>query len=428
VLFVCQWYSPEPVSQPGWIVSALRRRGADVEVLTGIPNYPTGKVVDGYRAWRSRADEVDGVRVWRTPLYPSHDSRPLRRFLNYASWAISSAVLGVRRFRSADVALVYSSPATAALPAMLAKLLFAKPYVLLVQDVWPDSIFDSGFLRGRTGRLARRLVGAFASLSYMSAASVVVISPGMVGLLESRGVPAHKLRLIYNWVDEGGAVDRTARDAVRAELGLTVDDFVVMYAGNHGSAQGLGSLVRAFSQVPPQARCHLVMVGDGMEKTTLQEQAGQEAAHRVHFMQPQPRERMLSLMAAADVQLVSLVDSPLFAATTPSKLQSIMAAGHPALVSARGDAADVVRNIRSGVAVRPGDTGELVAAILHLRETTVTERRAMGERGRAYYVSQMSEEVGASRLVTTLREAAATGRPKWRPLTTPRRTNDRMRA
>lgn len=407
VLFVCQWYPPEPVSQPTWIVRALQRCGAEVEVLTGVPNYPTGKVMRGYSPLRTRTDEIEGVRVRRTPLFPSHDGSSVRRFLNYSSWAFSSALLGRRHFKSADVALVYSSPATAALPAMVARRIFGTPYVLLIQDVWPDSILSSGFLTGRLGRIARRLVAAFASRAYAMASQIVVTSPGMSQLLESRGVPGDKIRLAYNWVEPVHPAKGDAAAALRNKLGLGADDFVVMYAGNHGAAQGLAIVLDAFATMTPEDRCHLVLVGDGMEKASLEALAAHSRTDRVHFVAPQPRDRMADVMSAADVQLVSLTDTPLFAVTTPSKLQSVLAAGQPVLVSANGDAANIVREARAGAAVLPGDKTELVAAVLRLRALSATDRAAMGRSGRAFYEAHMSEAVGAQRLLDALHFAAA---------------------
>lgn len=410
VAFVCQWYAPEPVSQPGWIVQSLSRRGAHVEVATGIPNYPTGCASSGYRAFSRRTEWVDGVRVHRTPLYPSHDSSAVKRLLNYTSWAMSTALLGQGPLRKSDVNLVYSSPATVAMPAMVARVLFGTPYVLLIQDVWPDSIFSADFLSGRSRRFANRLVSIFVAGTYRMAAQVVVTSPGMVGLLKARGVPAKKLSLAFNWVEEQEPSVTSQVRGLRTQLGLTGDDFVVMYAGNHGAAQGLDSVVRSFALLPQEARCHLVLVGDGVEKPKLQELASRECHVRVHFVAPQPRSTMAFVMAEADVQLVSLADRPLFAVTTPSKLQAVLAAGQPVLMSAAGDAAAIVHASGAGVAVRPGEPEELVAAVLQLKAMSAQQREELGLRGRDYYETHMSESVGAAKLMTILQSAARRSR------------------
>ncbi len=404
--FVCQWYPPEPVSQPVWIVDALKRRGLDVEVLTGVPNYPIGIVHEGHRACERRSEVVGGATVHRTPLYPSHDASAAGRILNYLSWALSAAVFGRRRLRTRDVTLVYSSPATAALPAMLARRLHGVPYVLLIQDVWPDSIFASGFLGGRVGALARGLTTLFVNVAYRGAARIVVIAPGMADLLASRGVPPHKISVIPNWIGDL-EVGVSETDDLRHQLGLGAEDFLVMYAGNHGSAQALDSVVRAFAQLPREASSHLVLVGDGMDKESLAALAAEVCPDRVHFVDPQPREKMAALMGQADVQLVSLADRPLFAVTIPSKLQSVMAAGHPVLVSAAGDAAEIVREAGAGLAVDPESPQQLAAAVLDLRSMTPEDRRRLGQSGQAYYEAHQAEQVGAARLASVLAAVAA---------------------
>lgn len=409
VTFVTQWYPPEPTPQPRWIAEALESAGLEVQVLTGIPNYPDGVVADGYKAWQVRDDHVGNLSVRRTPLFPSHDERAGRRMLNYASWGLSSTLNGLRVLRRSDVALVYSSPATAALPAMVARALFGLPYVLQIQDIWPDSIFASGYLGGRVGRLAERIAGALVDASYRLAAEVVVISPGAVGLLESRGVDPSKITLVYNWVEEraeAGDGRPCESRQLREELGIPEDAFVLMYAGNHGAAQSLHSVVEAFCAPEMPSTCHLVMIGSGVMKDRLLSHAQQHGGDRVHFIDSVPREQVRGIMAAADAQLVSLARNPLFAVTMPSKLQSILEAGSPVLVAVDGDAATVAETAGAGVSVVPGDQQSLVRSVEDLALRSRAELRHMGKNGRHYYYSHMSEQVGVRRLVAVLERAA----------------------
>jgi len=406
VTLVSQWYAPEPVSQPGWIVRAISNMGVDVEVLTGIPNYPSGRVHAGYEAWRSSSECSDGVRVRRTPEYPSHDASAIRRVLNYASWALSSALLGQRHLKRCDVALVYASPATAAFPALVARRLHRTPYVLLVQDVWPDSIFASNFLQGRTSKFAKWMVDRFVATTYKRASHIAVISPGMVGLLKSRGVPEKKISLIYNWVHEAGDSSGDTAVTLRGDLGLTDDDFLLMYAGNHGAAQALEAAIDAFALIPASERCHLLLIGDGIERDNLRERANRVCPERVHFVQARPRQSMGAVMGAADAHLVSLADRPLFRLTMPSKLQAILASGQPVLVACPGDAARVARESGAGEVARAADPLSIAAAVRRLLRVSPDQRRVMGENGRGYYDTHMSEQVGARRLVEVLRAAA----------------------
>lgn len=400
VTLVCQWYAPEPVSQPGWIVDGLIRQGADVRVLTGVPNYPTGQVPAPYSAWRGGDEVIDGVRVTRTPLFPSHDSRAVRRIANYVSWALSSALRGRRAFRGADVSLVYSSPATAAMAAMVARRRRGVPYVLLVQDVWPDSVLASGMVRGRVGDLVRGVIDLFVRRAYRGAAHVVVISPGMKDLLVSRGVPADKISVVCNWIGQESlsAVDSEQVPALR----YSDDERVLMYAGNIGAAQDLGPVLDAVAEI---AGIRLALVGDGAWREQLQRRAEALCTDRIVFLGARPRSEMPGLMAASDVQLVSLRDDPLFRVTIPSKLQSVLAAGQPVLLRGDGDMADVVREHDAGWVVHPADGAALRAALRDILATDRSTLLTMGHRGAVAYASHMAENVGAPRLLSHLRAA-----------------------
>lgn len=414
MVFITQWYPPEPVDVPESIAQALREQGWEVEVLTGIPNYPTGRVLPGYRAGRPMREIVNELRVQRAPLYPSHDSSTLRRVLNYATWAVASSVFGQRLLRPADVALVYSSPATAALAAMVAKRLWRTPYVLLIQDVWPDSIFASGFLSSAQTRGVHRLVDAFVQRSYAQAAHVVVTSPGMADLLLDRGVPQDKLSVVYNWLPESetAASPHAASQSLRELLSLHPAEKVLLYAGNHGRAQALEGLIDAFSR-PETEGGHLVLMGDGLAKADLQVRAANVS--RVHFLPSVPRAEAARITRTADVHVVSLADEPLFAVTMPSKVQSGLQAGLPMLVVARGNAANVAEQSGAGVSAEPGNPELIAAAVSRLLQMSEAELDAMGRAGAATYEATMSRHVGAPRLSAILTEASRRrGRTKRR--------------
>ena len=166
-VLVTQWFPPEPDGAPLWIAEALRDQGIDVGVVTGVPHYPTGVPATGYKGTDWKRDTARGFRILRVPEYPSHDTSAIRRIATFGSFAISSAALASRTIGRADVTLVYSSPATSALPAMVARARYGTPYVLLIQDLWPDSIFATGFLNGALAGRGRACgFNAFVDASY----------------------------------------------------------------------------------------------------------------------------------------------------------------------------------------------------------------------------------------------------------------------
>ena len=402
VAVLTQWYLPEPAWQVQWIVDALGEAGADCRVVTGVPNYPTGRVAPGYRAWRRSEEVIADVPVLRTPLYPDHGGSVLKRFANYASWALSSALLGRRDLKHADVVLVYSSPATAAAAAMLTRPLHGTPYVLLIQDLWPDTVTQSGMLPARWNRITERVLNVFVDASYRHAAAIIVISAGMKRLLVERGVEASKVFVVHNWVSERSREPAIGEESMRDRLGLPPEAFVLMYAGNHGAAQGLGPVVDAFGHADQDR--HLVLVGGGIDKPGLQ--AASRDLPNVHFLETQPSPLVRGWMHEADAQLVSLIPQPLFTVTVPSKLQVALAEGCPVLAVAAGDVADIVEDADAGVSAVPGDAGSIQGAISAMSTASPQQLARWGANARAYYESTMAPEVGAGRMMQILRSAA----------------------
>ena len=404
VRLITQWWAPEPIHVPEWMARGLNKAGWQVEVLTGIPNYPDGVVAQGYRASRYRREHSRGFPVRRAPLFPSHDGSPIRRMANYLSWAASASLSAVAATK-VDVNLVYASPATAAIPAMLARLVRRTPYVMVVQDIWPDSVTRGGFLPPSAAlRVIERVLNAFMRAAYAQAYAVIVISPGAIALLADRGVPREKLHLSYNWVDEDVFHPSERDPLVRAELTSAPDEFVLLYAGNLGRAQGLDTAIRALEFAPASAI--LAIAGDGVEMDELRGLAEGIAPGRVRFLGRRPLAEMSALSAAADAQLVILRDLPLYRTTMPSKVQAILASGSPILCAVAGDAAAVVAEAGAGVAVAPEDPRALGQAMAHLQELSAAERDELGRSGRAYYEREMAEAVGVGRLDRLLIHAA----------------------
>ena len=171
--------------------------------MTGIPNYPSGRVAAGYSALRSSRELVNGADVWRVPLFPSHDSSPIRRIANYLSFAVSATGRLARASQGAQVCLVYLSPATVGLAAWVGRAVRGVPYVLMVQDVWPDSVTSSGMVTSpRASRALDVALSGPLAILYRDASAVIAISEGMRDLLVQRGAEPSKTSVIYNWANE----------------------------------------------------------------------------------------------------------------------------------------------------------------------------------------------------------------------------------
>ena len=398
VLIVSQYYPPEAVPLPADLAHGLAQRGHRVKVLTGYPNYPTGRVFPGYRQrWRSTEDD-GGVQVWRVPLFADHSQSAVRRLLNYASFALSSATAR-RLSRGADVVYVYATQMTAGFGPWLWRVTGGRPYVLHVQDLWPDSIVGSSMMTGGTkAKVVSGVLGPWLRSAYRRAGAVIGIAPTMVSTLVSRGTPAERTHLVYNWADAGEPVTPALPPAER-------DRAVVVYAGNVGDMQDLATAVHA-AHATVDAGVELTIVGDGVLKPELQALATRLGADNVRFLDPVPRERMAEVYAAADYALVSLKDMPVFRGTIPSKLQAVLAAGLPVITTVQGDVRALVEGAAAGLTADAEDVGSMTDAFRAAAALPAEERAAMGRRGRDLYDTSFSRDSGISTIERLLTAAA----------------------
>jgi len=406
ILIISQWFDPEPADVKGLpFARELARRGHEVVVITGFPNYPGGKVYPGYRIKCWERESRDGIDVIRVPLYPSHGLSKWGRILNYTSFALAASTIGLFVAGRADVVYIYHPPATVALPALLARLLWRTPCVIDIADLWPDAIQATGMIRNAT---ILRAIGSFSNIVNRLVNRIVVLSPGFRQRLLERGLPAKKVEVIYNWSRMDGAPPTTAVLAGH-EAVLLKGKFNVLFAGNMGPAQALSTVVATAGIMRDSHReVQFVFVGGGIDAEALRASASR--LPNVLFLPRRHPSEMPPLFEAAGALLVHLRDEPHFAITIPSKTQDYLAAGKPVIMAVRGDAAQIVLRSGGGVICEPEQPAQLAAAIERLLSLSEAERAAMGRAGRDYYTRNLSLGVGVDRFLALFRELQAARR------------------
>ncbi|MFD2766146.1 glycosyltransferase family 4 protein [Micromonospora eburnea] len=402
---VSQWYPPEQALIPNSLAQGLAEWGHEVRVLTTFPSYPYGRIYPGWRQ-RWRHQETQGrVMVRRVPAYPSHDTSAVRRALSHLSFGVSSAVGGIGWLRPVDVTYVYHPPPTAIAAAALARMASRTPMVLHVQDLWPESVLESGMApAGRTGRALERGVEALMRTAYRLAAAIVVISPGMADRVVAGGADPSRVRVVWNWTDDHLFRPVPPSSEARAALGHR-GRCTVMFAGNLGLLQGIETAIRAAAAV--RDRIDLVFVGSGADEDAARRLAGELGADNVRFVGRRPPDEMAELYAAADWQLVCLRDRPALRVAIPSKLQAALACGVPVIASVGGDAAALVESTRVGLVSPPEDVAALAARFAEAAATPAVTRTEMGRRARTVYQERMSVWVGVGQLEEILTKLAA---------------------
>ncbi len=368
LVVLTQYYPPEtgaPQTRLSELATRLGRRGWEVEVLTALPNYPTGRIHPGYPRSRPAVETIDGIRTVRVPLLPSRRGFAAR-MLTYLSFAASARLLGRSRLRRPDLLYVESPPLFIALAARPLARRWGCPYVLNVSDLWPRSAIEMGVIGdGIVAALGRRLERwAYEGASALTGQSDLIVEE------IRRIVPDRPIAVITNGVDPRrfGPGPRREGGAVR-----------FVYAGLLGHAQGLDQILDAAAALPADSPAEVVLVGDGPVREHLRRRITDERIGRVQLLPAVSGDAVPDLLAGADAAVVTLGGD--LRGAVPSKIYEAMAAGLPILLVAAGEAARRVSQADCGLVVPPGDTRAFVSAIEAIAASSQLRRR-LGANGR----------------------------------------------
>lgn len=396
---VTQYYPPDPQWIPSGVAQGLRDRGHDVRVLTTYPHYETGRIAHGFRQ-RWRDESVDqGVALRRVPIFPSHSRNPIGRVLNYLSFVWSARI--ARAFvANCDVIYVYSTPMTVAAAPRVWHRRWGVPYVLHIQDLWPESVTGSGLLPGSLNAFAERLLNFWLMRVYRDAAAVVSIAPTMGRMLEERGIDPRRGHVVLNWANEDDHSGQS-HDFPRAEAGLSL-----VYAGNLGSMQEVDRIIEAIALLGDLEGLHLTIAGSGVQETLLRDLAQRLVPDRITFVGRLSLKETAVLLSRCDFQLVTLKKLRVFEGTLPSKFTSGLLHGVPVITNVAGDVSDMVRSDGLGFVAAPEDTEALADAMRAAYMATNAERATFAENARSFYATHMSQQAGVGVIEAILVEAA----------------------
>lgn len=388
IMFMAQCYAPEDVSAAVLITELatdLVDRGHDVTFVTGAPSYPYGRVFPGYRNKLYQIEWLDGVRVVRTWSYISPKKSFWPRILHYGTYSATAFYGGLFAGRP-DIVVSYSPPLPLGMSAWLLSRLWRVPWVLQLEDLYPDAAVATGHLKNRT---AIALFSAVERFQYQRATHISLIAESFRRNLLAKGVPPARMTLIPVWADPDVVRPLPKENAFRAQHGLE-GQFVVMYAGNIGVTSSLEDVLEAACLLREEPHLRFVIVGEGTKKHSLEQKARREKLENVMFLPYQPRDAFPSMMAAADLSLVTLNSSSSLT-SLPSKIFNVMASARPILgVSPPGsEIAHLIEEGQCGVNVPPGCPELLAETILSLmRQEEVLSQ--MGRKGRLLLTSKFS--------------------------------------
>lgn len=395
ILLLTQWFDPEPTFKGLAFAKQLKKQGHDVQVITGFPNYPGGKIYEGYKLKIYQKEQIDGISILRVPLYPSHNSSAIGRIFNYISFAFMAIIFGIFFTKKSDVMYAYHPPLTVGLAAIIIKFFRRIPVVYDIQDMWPDTLKSTGMI---SNEKVLNIVEQVCKIVYKYVNHIVVLSPGFKNLLIKRGVPENKISVIYNWCDENNLDSNLPIDAKFKEL--LKGKFNIIFAGNMGKAQGLTSLIQVAKNISKiNSNIQFVMIGRGTEVELLIKMVENEGLNNVQFIPQQPMNKIGSFLKEADVLLIHLKKDPLFEITIPSKTQAYMSIGKAIIMGVEGDAADLIESSKCGVVVEPENISEIENAVMNIYSLSEQEKNKLAQNAKEFYFNHLSLKAGVSEFI-----------------------------
>jgi colanic acid biosynthesis glycosyl transferase WcaI len=405
VLFVSHFFPPEELSAAFLVfefAKALVNAGHEVDVLTGFPNWPSGRAAAGYSCRAFVRELKSGINVYRIPLLASPNGNFVQRALDFKSFQWL-AWLCRKRLTRPDLIYVMAPPNEDALVARRLARYFKCAYVPNIQDVQPDTAIALGYVKNP---LVISLLRRHEATLYRDADSVVAIGESMRRRLIEKGISADLIRVLPNWINPQDIVPLPRTNPLRAEWKIPGDRFVVLYAGTFGRIHNVPILIEVAKQLQ-HTRALFLLVGQGYDFDTVRAATANGALRNVQVRPFVPRSRLSEMQSLADISVV-LVREGYGHTSVPSKVLGYMSAGRPVLgsVDSDSDTAAMIRDADCGELVQP-DRVDLLVRGISAGMANSALLTARGANARRFVEREVSADVVLSKGVALLEGVVA---------------------
>jgi len=401
ILFIKQLFNPEPTAKSLDFALELKKRGHQVQVLTGFPSYPLGQIYDGYRQSLWKRENMQGIEIIRVPIYPSQSDNGIKRMLHYLSYAFSASILGPFLVKKADVAFVYQGAIPIGIPATIFKWFRGVPFVYDINDLWPETVAVSGMMKNKK---LLSLIDAWCGFNYKTASKITVATPGFRDRLINKGVSPSKIVYVPNW-----SRDKYSKESLSENLKNThfpKEKFHVLYAGNLGVVQALDVVLETAKELKKENifSIQFTLLGGGADEARLKKIKENYKLNNVQFIDRVDGSEVAKYLNSADALLVHLKSADLFEITIPSKILSYLRTGKPMLMGLKGNAAEIVKSSGAGLLFEPQNVADFKEKVLGLYDLNQEQRNTMGRLGVDYYKKHLSIKSSTDKLEKALVE------------------------
>ena len=382
ILVITQYFWPEEF-RINDICKGLKESGHEVEVLTGLPNYPTGKIFNGYSYFKRGAKDYEGIKIRRVGMIPRGKNNSIMLALNYLSFMVSASIRAVPlMFNKYDRVFVFQvSPLTTAIPAIILSKAKKIPSYIYVQDLWPETFYS---IVNISNEKMRKVMKKVCNKIYDAFDKLLIASQGYEEILVKEGIDKSKLEYFPQWAE-----DFYSNNAVIKES----EEFVVTFAGNIGKAQSVDTIIEAANLAKNNKEIKWQILGDGSEFENIKLLVEKyNLNNTVKLLGRKPANDMPKYFSQSDALIVTLKNEDILRVTLPAKVQSYMASGKPILAAISGEGNRTIKDSKCGLAGEAEDYVKLYENVIKLFNMSKEERSILGKNGKEYFNNNFTRE------------------------------------
>lgn len=383
ILVVTQYFWPEEF-RINDICKGLRDEGHDVEVLTGLPNYPSGKIYPGYSLFKKGPKEYEGIKIRRTIMFPRGENSSLMLALNYLSFMVCGTIKVIPMlFKKYDRVFVFQvSPITSGIPALFLAKIKKIPSYIYIQDLWPETLYSIVNIKNEK---IRRILKRICNKIYNGFDKLLIASKGYESILINGGIKKDKLIYFPQWAEDFYSNDDN--------IAIKGDEFTVTFAGNIGKAQSVDTIIKAANLARDNKNIKWKIIGDGSEFNNVKKLVKEYSLDEtVVLLGRKPASDMPKYYSASDALIVTLKSEDILKVTLPAKVQSYMAASKPILAAISGEGKKVINESNAGLTSEAEDFRGLYNNTISLYNMNEDERNKMGKNGKEYFENNFTRE------------------------------------
>jgi len=400
ILIVTQYFWPENFKIND-LAFELKNKGYEIDILTGIPNYPTGKIFDGYSQINIKDEVYNGINIYRTFIFLRGQNSRIRLFLNYLSFVIFGTYKILRLRKNYDAIFIYEpSPLTVAIPAIVKKKICKTPNVLWVTDLWPESVTATIESSEITKKLIYKLLNPLVGFIYKNVNKILVTSKAFISSIEKYSIKKNKIIFFPQWAEE---IFRPMISKKNYLHNFNNNSFKIMFAGNLGEAQDFPAILDTANQLKDNKFIKWIILGDGRKKNWIKNKIidyGLEDSF--HMLGSHPLKKMPEFYSEADAMLLTLKKNDIFSKTIPAKLQSYLACGKPILGMIDGEASVIIKDSKCGLVCESGDSKQLALNISNISSKSSNELAQLGKNALNYYNTNFERKMLINRVENIL--------------------------